>query len=373
MGLVIMATNPVLYNIQNLQQGRSTGTFRGVRQAPQLSDVATQRSALIGQYNTDLEGASKEAVTKQTAYETLSKQIAAQVAVGKGTYESTTKSLQDKMAASLTKYTDTTKSASGTVATDAQKAAYTNEIAQLNATIAEGQKQLKMYPSSYLYSSSSDGYTAALKRLPVAQFEYSKLTSPTGVDAGELAKYQELVRKGNAQISSAMRYPNAEGSNQFIRDGQQLVADGNAGLAALTAAANKPQADAYAAYRADAEAANAAQKAAHEAYTKLIENSNSTQKASYTDTFGQLDKVQTEFKDRRASIEGLGYLAQKSIAPDAVSPDVSTGATLAATDLYSNDLAAQISGRQKSLQATPDAPEDDLVTGALQSSLYSKR
>lgn len=67
--------NPVLYNIELATPGRSTGVFRRVSSATPLSNVASQRSAAIADYNTAATSALEGAEARKTQYDALVEQL----------------------------------------------------------------------------------------------------------------------------------------------------------------------------------------------------------------------------------------------------------------------------------------------------------
>lgn len=74
------------------------------------------------------------------------------------------------------------------------------------------------------------------------------------------------------------------------------------------------------------------------------------------------------YKDAAGKVDHLAF-ASPSASDSPASP--TQGASLAATDLYSDDLETAITGRKQEQLQLPE-PEDDVVTGAMQSSIYSR-
>lgn len=76
------------------------------------------------------------------------------------------------------------------------------------------------------------------------------------------------------------------------------------------------------------------------------------------------------YKNAASRVDHLAFAAPDSESAGA-SPTISEGASLAATDLYSDTLESEVIGRKQIAQTTSE-PEDDLVSGAVESSIYSR-
>lgn len=83
----------------------------------------------------------------------------------------------------------------------------------------------------------------------------------------------------------------------------------------------------------------------------------------------QVAKYNAEVEARNKAINESGFLALAGPTANTVSPPVTAGQSLSATDLYTGNIESQMLGRK---QASELIPEDDVVTGALQSSIYGR-
>lgn len=303
-----MATNPVLYAIKNLTSGRSSGVFRGVRAAPEMSDVGQQRNTLISEYNKNIEAATAGIGERKTVYDALVAQLEGSVAAKKSSYETLIPQLKAKATEAGNTYAANTASLR-TQATDLQtkKTALEGE-----AWILKARTNPQSYPGQ----------------------------SP-GVISATINAYQKLLDAKLAEIAAVSTQ-----FNSLNATGKQYHAD----------------------YKAQVDATNAEAKGSYDSYLAAVEDAKTKQAAGFEVYAGEAKRVQDKLTSDQAGIESLGYLATKA-PTDSASPPPSTGVTLAATDLYSGDLNQQMLGKKAAQQA---GPEDDIVSGLMQSSLYSR-
>ena len=91
----------------------------------------------------------------------------------------------------------------------------------------------------------------------------------------------------------------------------------------------------------------------------------------YTAYVGDSKAVMDSLAEKKTRLASSGYLAFAAPDEDTATPSP-TGDSLASTDLYSDSLATQMGAKKAEQQATPDAPEEDILSGVMQSSLYSR-
>lgn len=304
-----MATNPVLYAIKNLTSGRSSGVFRGVRAAPELSDVGQQRNTLITEYNKAVEPALAGIEERKTVYDALVKQLEGSVSAKKTSYETLIPTLKAK-------------------ATEAG-AAYAANTASLRAQATD--LQTRIGKANY----DVQRYRQLIQGLPA------------GAGIG-----------GNVNHMLYVSYTGA--LNRALGDQKTLPPQ----FEALNATGKQYHTD----YTNIVNQTNAEAKGSYDAYLAEVEAAKTKQAAGYETYAGEATRITNKLKSDQAGIESLGYLATKGPS-DSASPPVSTGETLAATDLYSGDLNQQMLGKKAAQQA---GPEEDIVSGLMQSSLYSR-
>jgi hypothetical protein len=242
-----MPINPVLYAIQNLQQGKSTGAFRGVRSSPELADSAVSRIDLNSEYSEKFGDVLRGSGERRKVYETeLEKLIAS----------------------------------SNTLKTN-----YGNESAYSRDTAL---------PGLYRELWKNEGWGISYRNNP------------------GWFKYKDRIR--------------TEERNQRNRT---------------------------------------------LSYNTSITNNKSAADAQYEIYTGAADRLNAEYKTKETAMDKSGYLAFAAPDEEAVSPST-TGETLASTDLYSDSLEAQMIDRKQQIQKSGTTPDEDILTGMMQSSLYQR-
>lgn len=284
-----MATqNPVLYNM-GLQQGRSTGAFRGVRATPKLNTGAEQFRALSQQYNTDMLAAMEGSGERKVAYDALMSELGASLTSAKSAFEAKLPGLEQNVRTAGEAYqnysppTDLT----GTVRLTA------NNVFQAD----EATVRRNLYAAQHDYPKLAPIYQAALDEI--------------------MAKKAESITP----------------------------------------------------YKTAYETASSAIKTEADAYNKLVADANTRSKTAYETYAGAADQVRAKYEADRNAMTGLGHLAYAGPDETTASPSPTTAQQLGATDLYSQDLEAQVLGRKQRMQ---EAPEEDIMSGVLQSSLYRR-
>lgn len=249
--------NPVLYNIENLQRGRSTGVFSGVRSTQQLSDAALARTAEANAYSARLDSARIGTEDRKVVYDTTLSDL-----IGKTT---AAKEVYDK---------DTT--------------AFTEVFPDLQRKLANTSQRI------------------------IVGFNWNGTS------------FSPMYGTNPEWLKAQKAYDSAKDA-QYKRT---------------------------------------------ESYNSLVNTSKATAESAFETYAGKESRILKEFQAKQAERDPQGYLAYEAPAETDVSPTV-TGETLADTELYSDTLASEMLGKKQQLQ-TQAQPEEDILSGVLQSSLYSR-
>lgn len=111
-----------------------------------------------------------------------------------------------------------------------------------------------------------------------------------------------------------------------------------------------------------------AYQAEYKALPSLINTRLSQYKTALTPLQTQRESLIGSYADETRKADHLAFASPSS---ENASPTISEGASLAATDLYSDTLESEVIGRKQLAQTTSE-PEDDLVSGMVESSIYSR-
>lgn len=308
-------TNPLISLMRNLQSGRSSGAARVFRAAPVVSDVGQRRAAATGTFNADIAAAREGSEGRKVAYDDLIANLTSSVGSAKTAYESALPGFTE--AATGAKATYDTAYAGAKTTAEQLRAAYPSKLAAAQQAYATAQERLQ-YASSGWGGSSKD----AAAKVAAA---YAALQAVPVTYAADIA-------------------------------GVKTTAD--------TAAST---------YKTAIDQVNANSKTSFDTYQGTILDANRQQQEGYQAYVGQENTLRDRFNTERNAIEGLGYLAQAAPTadPNAISPSASSAQDQ--PDIYSEDIANLMQGRKQLAQSTRAAsPEDDLVTGAMQNSIYSR-
>lgn len=375
-----MATqNPVLYALDNLRSGRSTGAFRGVQATPQLSDVGTKRAAETSTYLENLRSIESETAESRASYESLVPSLEEGVKAKQSAYETLGKTLTPQVDTLKTAYEAILKQVTPQI--ESAKSAYGSALAPL----AEQATSAKT-----AYDASIAGLAAQKAGIDADRFvtemrtRYSIIASnfaqnpnfygDAKVNAGyrqELVNLEAALNKSYEplQSSSAAAYANYQSQLETTKT---MAAQAQEAYKNATSSLESQVKSAYDPYSAAATSAQSQLEAAYKDYTGTAASATSQASTAYEAAYGEQNRLTEAFKQKQQELDSLGYLAFAGPSADSASPALSTGASLAETDLYSDELESTMLGRKQLAQQTLGSPEDDLVTGALQSSMYSK-
>lgn len=343
-------TNPLISLIANLQAGRSAGAARVFRAAPATSDVGQRRSAAAATYNADIAEAKIGSEGRKTEYDALIKSLTESVGGAKSAYEGLVPKLNQVVSSAKSAY-ETKLPEFTTAATGAKTAydtAYTGAKTQAEQIAASHKTAMAAAQKTY------NDYVSAIANANPTTSPQTLATMRAKRDAAK-ALLTSLPIQYNTDIAGVKSTATAAGDTY------------KTALDQINASA-KSSFDTYQGTILDA---NTQQKSGYDAYTKAVSEANAQQRAGYDTYAGAENAVKTRFNQERNAIEGLGYLAQAAPTENSLSPSASSD--LSEADIYSEDIATLMQGRKQQAQSTKaTSPEDDLITGAMQSSLYSK-
>jgi hypothetical protein len=303
-----------------LQAGRSSGAARVFRPTAAMSDVGQQRSTAATTFNADIASAREGMASRKVTYDDLIANLTASVGNAKTAYES-----------ALPGFNEAALKA---------KATATAGVAAADKSVTDARYTSVLYGSFPGYSGAYDTVRATL--------------------SAEIADTLDHIKKGytGAWITN---YEKQVAALKTLNTQRKATIDSR--NTAATAAGT--------AYKTAIDQVNANSKTSFDTYQGTILDANKQQQEGYQAYVGQENTLRDRFNTERNAIEGLGYLAQAAPTLDMISPSASSAQDQ--PDIYSTDIANLMQGRKQLAQSTrATSPEDDLLTGAMQSSIYSR-